>query len=287
MAGGSASSAQVGYDLKKALCIGISQFQDPYVSPLAGGANDAILLATMLQQRYGFEAADVRLLTDEAATRSAIVTGLRWLSAGTAPGDVLVLTLATHGTRTIDRNKETGPSGEAGGNEKIFLTYDCAKSNHLLRDDVRAALDRVPTGVNCYCIIDTCDVGPFYYATRLDAPEEARPAVRSDPKVRYRDDAETERRSGRPSREDALNRVEITGCAEREQSFDLPEDAGCQGLFTHALYHTLERHAWDMTVGAVYEQVRSTVTTLAESMKVRQTPQLRAPRHLMNKKIFR
>lgn len=62
---------------------------------------------------------------------------------------------------------------------------------------------------------------------------------------------------------------------------------GQHGLFTHSLYQTLEQHSWEMTVGDVYEEVRNRVITLAESMQVKQTPQLRAPSHLLNSNIFR
>jgi len=273
--------------LKKALCVGVSSFRDPYVSPLAGAANDAVLLATMLQRHYGFTAADVRLLTDESATHSAIISGLGWLTASAAPGDVLVFTLATHGTRTIDRDAPPGPSGEAGGNEKIFLTYDCSTANYLLRDDVAAVLDRVPSGANCYCIIDTCDIGPFYYSARLDAAQEDRTPACSDSNVRYQNDVNAGWRAEDTSPDDTVNRVKISGCADHERSYDLMLDTGSHGLFTHALYHSLERHAWDMTVSAVYAEVTRQVTALAKSMNVKQTPQLRAPRRLMNNKIFR
>ena len=273
--------------MKRALCIGISRFADPNTSPLAGGANDASLLSTMLQEHFDFKTSEVRSLTDESATTSAIVAGLEWLTAGAAPGDVLVFTLATHGTRTIDHNAPQGPAGEVGGNERIFLAYDSSVSNNLLRDDVAAILDRVPEGANCYCIIDTCDIGPFYYAKRLDVYEEDRRAVHSDRNVHISKNDNLHRRNSSTERDDAMSRVEFTSCAAREQSFDLPDATPPQGLFTHSLYKALEQSSWDMTVSEVYEEVKSRVIALADSMRKKQTPQLRAPQHLMNNKIFR
>jgi len=272
--------------LKRALCIGISRFQDSTISPLAGGTNDALLLASILQRHYGFRTADVRLLADESATKSAIVAGLEWLVSGAAPGDVLVFTLATHGTRNIDREAPAGPSGEVGGNERIFLTYDSSVANKLLRDEVGSILNRLPPAAHCYCIIDTCDIGPFYYATRIDAVDEARHAARSEANSQFPLDANAQPRSESISRDTTPPRVEMTACADHEQSFDLPIEAGCNGLFTHALYQTLEQHGWDVTVGAAYEDVRSRVSNLAESLKVKQTPQLRCSLRLMSNKIF-
>jgi metacaspase-1 len=272
--------------LKKALCVGISRFADPYTSPLAGGANDALLLATMLQQRYNYKRSDVRLLTDEAATTPAIMAGLEWLTAGAAPGDVLVFTLATHGTRNIDYDAPPGPAGEVGGNERIFLTYDSSVSNYLFREDVAAMLDRAPAGAHCYCIIDTCDVGPFYYAKRLDISKEGRGAEHSDPDVQCSDVDNARRLTGRVCCDDVMNRVEITACAEHEQSFDMPENTDKHGLLTLSLYQTLEKYTWDATVNTVYEEVRSRVITIADSMKVKQTPQLYGRQRLMKHKIF-
>lgn len=273
--------------MKRALCIGISRFADCYTSPLAGGANDAVLLASMLQQHFGFKPSALRLLTDESATTSAITAGLEWLTVGTAPGDVLVFTLATHGTRTIDHNAPLGPAGEVGGNKRIFLAYDSSVSNNLLRDDVAAMLDKIPVGVICYCIIDACDIGPFYNANRLNTSEENRRAVRSQLNVYIsRNDNQGRKNSG-SEQYDATHRVELTSCAAREESFDLPDATPPQGLFTHSLYKTLEQNSWDMTVSDVYDEVSARVITLADSMGEKQTPQLRAPRCLMNKKIFR
>lgn len=215
------------------------------------------------------------------------MAGLDWLVTDATSGDVLVLTLSAHGTRTIEPDGKPGPAGEAGGNEKIFLTYDCSKSDYLLRDDVWAALDRLPSGVNCYSVIDTCDVGPFYYAKRLDAPVQDQSAGRSDPDACYRHDADTDRRTGDSSPDDVADRVELAACADHEQSLDMPENMGHQGLFTHTLHHTLHRHGWEMTVDSLYKEVRSTVIALAYRMKVKQTPQLFAPRRLMNTRIFR
>lgn len=86
-------------------------------------------------------------------------------------------------------------------------------TNYLLRDEVRAIHDRLPPCANCYCIIDTCDIGPFYYATRLDAIEKAQLAMRANADVQFPEAADSDGRAKRPSRYDALHRVEIMSCA--------------------------------------------------------------------------
>src|SRR3954467_9460851 len=82
---------------QRALIIGIDQYDAPRlpdggvrperfgISSLDGAANDARTMKALLISRYGFADAGVTLLLDTAATREAIVSGLRKLASQSKP----------------------------------------------------------------------------------------------------------------------------------------------------------------------------------------------------------
>ena len=61
----------------RALLIGINAYPDP-INQLNGCASDTYLVSELLQEN-GFVAENIRLLTDERATRDAILDRLHWL----------------------------------------------------------------------------------------------------------------------------------------------------------------------------------------------------------------
>ena len=276
--------------MKKALCIGISNFQDPYVKPLEGCVNDVALMTSMLKRHFAFTTANVRSLTDEDATRTAILEALEWLVEDAAQGDVLVFTLATHGTWIFERDEEGYPKIKPGGFDKIFMPYDYLNNytnpNGLLEKEVGAVLDQIPRGVNCYCIIDTCHSGlPSEMISDASDQLSAR-CYPPDVGGRDRNIIQIDERLGRDPHYKEVNRVVVTGCADRELSYDIPTEEGKHGLLALSLYQALERHSWNVAVDTVYQEVRNTVRTMANFMDVTQTPQLYGRRRLMKNIIF-
>jgi len=277
--------------MKRALCVGISNFQDPYVQPLDGCVNDIALMAAMLKRHFGFTSKGIRALADENATRAAILEELEWFVDGASQGDVLVFMLATHGTWVFERNEEGYPKIKPGGHDKIFMTYDYsndyANPKGLLDKEVGGVLDRIPVGVNCYCIIDTCHAGVSsgmvvdggMQCTVRDYPYSLNGKRQSAMQMDKRDDG--------LAHYGVINRVVISGCADKELSYDIPTEEGKHGLLTLSLYQALEKHSWNVAVDTVYQEVRSTVSTVANFLDVKQTPQLHGDRSLMKNIIFR
>lgn len=77
--------------------------------------------------------------------------------------------------------------------------------------------------------------------------DEVQSTVRSDKDVQYSMDVNARRSNGGPSQNYAPARVEFRSCADHEQSYHLPKDVVCHGLFTHSLNEILEQYSWDMT----------------------------------------
>src|SRR5262249_3119547 len=58
---------------RHALVVGIDTYQSPAVPALRGAVNDARAMASVLEERCGFPAANIRVLLNHEATREAIL----------------------------------------------------------------------------------------------------------------------------------------------------------------------------------------------------------------------
>jgi len=90
---------------KRALVVGINKYQMSG-NDLSGCVNDAEDVYELLVNEYGFERDNVRLLTDERATKENIKSRLTWLVAETKKDDTAVYYHSGHGTQVRDRNSD-------------------------------------------------------------------------------------------------------------------------------------------------------------------------------------
>lgn len=98
---GSASAAGKKYGV----FVGINKYTGG-ISPLNGCVNDATLMRQTLQSKFGFLPADNVLLTDEAASRDAIIANLLKYQAVAGKGDIFVFHYSGHGTLFPDNRSE-------------------------------------------------------------------------------------------------------------------------------------------------------------------------------------
>jgi len=86
---------------RRALCVGINQFQNYPGSNLQGCVNDANQMIGVLKKFLGFADADIKRLTDAQATKAAIMAELNAMVKGALTGkySYLVFSLSSHGTQ--------------------------------------------------------------------------------------------------------------------------------------------------------------------------------------------
>lgn len=107
---------------KWALAIGISSFADPSIN-LKFAAKDATDFRNFLVSREKFKPENVRLLTDEKATRQNIIDTLgdKWLGANVQKDDLVVVYVSSHGS---------GSQQDAGG-VNFLVAHDTDKNSLL------------------------------------------------------------------------------------------------------------------------------------------------------------
>jgi uncharacterized caspase-like protein len=103
----------------RALIIGINDYKDPKIPDLKTAVNDALAMAELLSENYGFQ---VELLMGRKATKEAIYQALRKLASSTKLDDSILIYYAGHGD--LDRTYNDGwwiPVDAKAGNPITYL----------------------------------------------------------------------------------------------------------------------------------------------------------------------
>jgi len=149
--------------MKRALIVGINKY--PYMpgSDLRGCLNDAAQLRETLLAR-GFEPDNIRVLTDERATKSAILDRLLWLVRESQDGDIAFFSFSGHGSQSRDRNGD-----ELSDHlDEIIIPSDFTwlKENWISDDDLVAIFKQLRPGVRVEAVIDSCHSGDITRSVR-------------------------------------------------------------------------------------------------------------------------
>ncbi|MCX8522698.1 caspase family protein [Chryseobacterium formosus] len=142
--------------MKKALIVGINDYA-PIGSggpDLNGCINDARDMANTLVI-CGFNPSQIKILTNQNATRANILNYLKALVAQSVKGDSLVFYYSGHGTRVAN----IGTDLEIDGLDEAICPHDYASAGVIRDDDFKAVLSKLKAGVNLEVIFDCCHSG--------------------------------------------------------------------------------------------------------------------------------
>ena len=156
----------------RALLVGINRYANPDFD-LHGAVRDAHNMHELLTGHLGFDADQIRLLTDEQATRGAILAGMRdWLVAGTVPDSRALFYFAGHG---FYREDEDGD--EPDGVDEALVPHDArlvsdgsgpAWMENLIIDDEIGSLFAELHDRHAYLIADSCHSGTITRGLGVD-----------------------------------------------------------------------------------------------------------------------
>ncbi len=291
---------------RRALCIGINRFRDRDAPPLNGCVNDARGVAELLHGAYGFGSGDIRLLTDDQATKGAFLAGLEWLVSGARSGDQLVLFTSSHGSHIPDVDRD-----EDDEEDEVLIAHDHDWENSILVDDeIARHIVRLPPGASLVSLWDTCHSGTMNDAGRAAqgtrsrgvrrplAASGYRPGVTNvtgkylaRPKALDLRASMAGRRSmegggvkasrARPSAASVVDTMTLGACRDDETAADASFDGRYAGAFTHALLGAV-RQSPDGAWSDVFERAKREVKRGGFD----QTPQLFGPSSLMGSPVF-
>lgn len=107
---------------------------------------------------YQYESPHMRMLLNERMTCDALEERLTWLTEGLEPGDEILWWHSGHGGQVATRDY----AGEPDGLDEVLITHDFDWDDActwFLDDHINGAFGRVPAGVQCNIVMDTCHSG--------------------------------------------------------------------------------------------------------------------------------
>ncbi|MCU7617480.1 caspase family protein [Chryseobacterium sp. PBS4-4] len=150
--------------MKKALIVGVNDYAPIGLGgpDLNGCINDARDMANTLVI-CGFAPAQIRILTNQNATRPNILNYLKTLVSNSVKGDSIVFYYSGHGTRVAN----IGADLEIDGMDEAICPHDYSTAGVIRDDDFKAIFSKLKAGVNLEVIFDCCHSGTVTRALDL------------------------------------------------------------------------------------------------------------------------
>ncbi|KSV77640.1 caspase family protein [Sinorhizobium sp. Sb3] len=153
----------------RALLIGVGSY--PSLSPkfaLKGPKNDLVAMQGLLTGKLGFDPSSIRILKEEQATRSGILSAMNtWLVEATGPGDRVYIYFSGHGLQVTDADGD-----EQDGLDEALAPVDIVSGETdwqgaILDDEIDRILERLQ-GRAVTMVIDACHSGTISRSLSAD-----------------------------------------------------------------------------------------------------------------------
>ncbi len=246
-----------------------------------------------MREQFGFAAADIELLTDEQATRDAILGAFDRLVDRTETGDVVVVHYSGHGSQVPDLEGD-----EPDGFDETIVPHDSGRADpetgvgpanrDITDDEIYERLRKLSAKTDAITLIfDSCHSGTisrdaFGELTRYLEPDLRTDSGRPKPSVSPEAIAELKQAFQTPASRDVgptgflpmdSSYVLMAGCADKERSFEYrARTAGSvpHGALTFFLLKEIASAQPGETYRDVFERAEARITSIYSS----QHPQL-------------
>ena len=277
------SAQQTGGDggpgKKRALLIGINKYQA--VPKLQGSLNDIETMRQVLLTRWGFPDRNIRLLTDEQATREGMLAALNQFVHETGPNDTVYIHYSGHGSQVEDLNGDE-PDDKL---DETLVPQDgrTGAVPDITDDELDAIFSRLPTK-NAFIVLDSCHSGT---ATRsLDIRTRSIP---QDLRVElYRKTAGPDIRTRGNIQLTPAHYVLMTGAASHQEALDGPVNGRFHGFFTYALSKSLSSAHTSASPRDIFRGIETELKRIQTHFgrASMPEPQLEAPLDLLEKPLL-
>jgi len=278
----------------RALLVGINKYKMAN-SDLSGCVNDVTNIRDSLIKFFGFKIDDIRVVTDERATKKAIMERLTWLVKGAKAGDRLLFHFSGHGSQVRDRDGDELKDKL----DEILCPHDMDwDGTYIVDDELNKVFSGLPKGCALEVLLDSCHSGT---GTReLLALEKQPPELSFKPRFlppptdilcRVVDDLPLQHflkgvSSPNPSRltPDALPEylVLFSGCADNQTSADALIGDKYNGAFTYYFCKHLRDVKGKITRSELLKRVRASL----KHEDFAQVPQLEAVKAKKGKNVL-
>ena len=272
----------------QALLVGINNYKS--INDLQGCINDVTNVRSVLKTFFGFTNNDIRVLTDDRATRENILTRFEKMVSESKAGDFLVFHYSGHGSQIRDRHNDELEDQM----DELICPYDMNWDDGFITDDMLGSiLLKLKKGVNMEIILDCCHAGTgtrdFDYGrwkgTEYHGPVKNRLLLPpADIECRYQGDEEVlkPKKSFRTDQRIILNHVLWAGCRDNQTSADALIGGNYNGAFSYYFC----KHIRETNGKISREDLCNRVMNSLSFNKYDQVPQLECDNKLKPKNIF-
>ena len=225
----------------KALLVGINQYPNPS-NELRGCVNDVLDMEHYIAETHKVYAKEnIKKLTDQQATKQAIVQQIKWLLADASAGDSLLFHYSGHGAQVPTQNRLL----EKDGLDEIICPYDFDGSPATtLKDKEFAALfATIPKDVHFVWISDSCHAEDLSREPLMDnAANEMRDRYFHGLNPAMSKASNSQIAAGLAPIAQPLNGALLSACASHELSADAIINNRFNGAFTYYLIQNLKMY---------------------------------------------
>lgn len=250
---------------RKALCVGINNFQNYPGSALQGCVNDANDMAALLKKWLSFKDSDIVKLTDAQATKVNIMKNLKEMVDGAKKGkySYLVFSISSHGTQVPDTSGD-----EPDNADEAFCPYDLKSAGnvwdpkHIITDDeLHDLFIQLPANVLLEAYFDTCHSGTGLKA--LDFLPDRKPRWMPPPSYEAFEMVEGRRSSGLYEmflKKGIVHHILWAGCRSDQTSADAYIAGAWHGAFTYNFCKVMNATKNKLARKDVLKKVRAGLT---------------------------
>lgn len=241
---------------------------------LTGPTNDVRSMRRLLEDRYGFDPANVRTLIDEQASFEGFLRAFEELLAQAESHSECLIYFTGHGSRVPDES--TDASREHDGLDSSYLLWDSraygAEGQHDLTDDLLGSLVAALAHKSAFVTVvtDACHSGDGLRGRSRNAVRSAPAGTRPrdldwvlefwPAGVAIQDDITLARLQSAPV-------AHLAACRADEEAYEIELDTAIgldepHGAFTFALCRVLEQRGGELTWRQVAESTRARLATL-------------------------
>lgn len=274
-----AVAANASGQTRRALLIGINEYQTEEFANLRGAVNDVLTMQEILVSRYDFPAANIQILTDKAATRQDILDAFDSLVEQTAIDDFVYVHYSGHGSQVEDLNGD-----EDDGSDETILPHDGRTKDvpDITDDEIGDFLRRLRTK-NAIIVLDSCHSGT---ATRGGILTRSVPA--DDRLELYSNtlNAVTSRAIVPIDLPDQY--ILFSGAASNQSALDGPIQGKYRGFFSYAFAEALKTAEPGASPRDIHAHVAQTYQRLSQTFGGLQLPepQFEASSRLLEESLF-
>lgn len=224
---------------KKALLVGINDYRG--VNDLKGCLNDVTNLRHILKTYFGFTNEDIRVLTNDRASKKNILYRLNWMVDKAKPRDFLVFHFSGHGSQIRDRDGDELRDHM----DELICPWDMNwDDGFIIDDDLNNIFKKLPENIHLEIFLDCCHSGTGTRNISLGRPAELGPENPAlyrylpppyDIMCRFEGEEDELKPTRRFKLKNAnrLNHVLWAGCMDRQTSADAYINGFYNGAFTY------------------------------------------------------